>query len=183
MTDYQPLGDDELAQLDSFLLSDACDEETLGIDEAHGLLTALHLIPEEVDEASWLDAIWGEPSFADPAQQAQMSELLRRMRAEILAILDTRSEFEPLVIELDEEGETVEAWEGWCQGFVMGMELFPLHWEALPKDEQALVVPMAQLALLASDDEMEMDDQEYQDWLELIPGAVMGLYAYWHVDR
>jgi hypothetical protein len=39
---------------------------------------------------------------------------------------------------------------------------------------------MAQLALLNSDEEPEMDDEEYESWVELLPGAVLGLYSYWH---
>ena len=43
-----------------------------------------------------------------------------------------------------------------------------------------LSAPMAQLALLGSEEEPNMDETEYDSWVELIPGAVMGLYRLWH---
>lgn len=180
MSQAQPLNDQELAELDDFLLSDHCDDDTLGIDELHGFLSALLVLPETPAEAEWLPVVWGEPRFTDAAHQARMHSSLQRMVAEIRDSLHARQDFEPLVVEVEEEGEPVEVWEGWCQGFVLAMEMYPEHWEQLPKHEQALVLPMAQLALLEVDDELEMEEQEYQDWVELIPGAVMGLYAYWH---
>ena len=184
MNALSPLNESELTELDDFLLSEACDEETLGIDEVHGFLTGLLVVPEALEESRWLEAIWGEPNFANEDQRQRMIDLLRRLHAEIAASLASRRDFEPLVVEVEEQGEPVEAWEGWCQGFVMAMELQPDHWEALPKSEQSLVLPMAQLAVLGEgeSDELDMDDAEYQDWVELIPGAVMGLYAYWHTS-
>lgn len=175
-----PLDEPELAELDEFLLSDACDEDALSIDEAHGFLTALAVTPEPLAGDGWQAGIWGQPDFADENEKQQMTALLQRLGNELVSTLQARRDFEPLVIETEEEGEILEAYEGWCFGFMLGVEQQQALWDALPKDEQNLVAPMAQLALLYSDEETDMDDDEYDDWVELLPGAVMGLYAYWH---
>ncbi|MCW8828573.1 MAG: YecA family protein [Gammaproteobacteria bacterium] len=175
-----PLTQDELTELDDFLLSGACDDETLSIDEAHGYLTALQLPPVKRDETEWLKGIWGAPQFADEREQQRMSALLRQLSDDIAAELVRRRDFEPLVIEMEEGGETVESYEGWCYGFMLGVEQQQALWQELPKTEQGLLAPMAQLALLEADDEDEMEEDEYMQWVELIPGAVMGLYAFWH---
>lgn len=180
MSTHSPLNDEDLETLDNFLLSDACGDDALAIDEAHGFLTALLLPPVDESRENWLPRIWGEPAFIDAAQGEQLTGLMQRLHDDIAATLAARRDFEPLVVEVEEEGETVEAHEGWCFGFMLGVELHTELWEGLPKDEQELVLPMAQLALLYSEEEMEMDEDEYLDWLDLIPGAVMGLYAYWH---
>jgi uncharacterized protein len=169
-----------MTELDAFLLSDACDDETLTIDEAHGYLTALQLPPVQLDESAWLQEIWGTPRFADAAQAERMHQLLRRLCADIAAGLGQRRDFEPLAIELEDEGETVESYEGWCFGFMLGVEQHETLWADLPRTEQELLAPMAQLALLGTEEEQEMSEEEYGQWVELIPGAVMGLYAFWH---
>lgn len=181
MTDTKPtpLSDDELVTLDDFLLSDACDEETLSVDEAHGYLTALQLPPSRLEEGQWLETVWGQPRFADEDEAQRMQELLLRLFADIRYSLGQRRDFEPLVIETEEEGETLESYEGWCFGFMLGVEEQEAQWQELPKNEQGLMAPMAQLALLVDEGE-EMDEEEYSQWVELIPGAVMGLYAFWH---
>lgn len=175
-----PLSDQELVELDDFLLSDACDEETFAIDEAHGFLTALVVGPEAMPQSEWLEAVWGQPRFADEAQARRMTDLLVRLYRSIEADLQAGRPFEPLVVEEEEEGEVFESYEGWCFGFMAGVQEFEELWQPLPKEPQALLTPIAQLALLYTDEEPEMSEAEYGDWIELLPGAVTGLYHFWH---
>lgn len=173
------ISEEELGELDSFLLSEACDE-ALAVDEAHGYLTALIAGPSHVQEEEWMGAVWGQPRFVDAAQRDHMIKLLQRMHDDIVATLEGGLDFEPLAIEIEEEGELLEAYEGWCFGFMLGVGHDEEAWASLPKDEQPLLTPISQLALLHGDDEIEMDDEEYTSWVELLPGAVLGLYSYYH---
>jgi len=175
-----PLNETELTELDEFLLSEACDEDALSIDEAHGFLTALAVTPQPPTDDKWMSSVWGQPDFTDEEERQRMTSLLQRLHHEIVTTLQAGRDFEPLVIETEEEGETFEAYEGWCFGFMLGVEEQQALWDELSQNEQNLVAPMAQLALLYSDEETDMDDDEYSGWVELLPGAVMGLYAYWH---
>ena len=183
MTANTGLSEEELVELDDFLLSEACDDDALSVDEAHGFLTALIVGPKAVARDEWLVAVWGQPHFADEEQAKQMTDKLVRLYDNIEATLREGYPFEPLVVEEEEEGEIFEAYEGWCFGFMLGVEEQEEQWSPLPKDAQALLAPMGQLALLTSDEEEEepdMDEAEYEDWVELLPGAVTGLYAFWH---
>ncbi|HEY0719701.1 MAG TPA: YecA family protein [Gammaproteobacteria bacterium] len=173
------ISEEELGELDSFLLSEACDE-ALAVDEAHGYLTALIAGPSQAQAAEWMGAIWGQPRFEDEAQRQRMTELLNRMYDDIVATLEEGFDFEPLAIEIEEEGELLEAYEGWCFGFMLGVGHDEEAWAVLPKEEQPLLAPISQLALLHGDEEIEMDDEEYTAWVELLPGAVLGLYSYFH---
>lgn len=174
--------EDEINELDSFLLSDACPEEALSIEEAHGFLTALILTPSQSDRDKWMPVIWGQPLFRDEEQRHRLEGLFSALYSEIATILQRREPFEPMVVEMEEEGQLVESYEGWCYGFMLGVEQNQAQWQELPKSAQGLLAPMAQLALLADTEEDEMGEEEYSQWVELIPGAVMGLYDLWHGD-
>ena len=175
-----PLNEDELAELDGFLLSDACDDDVLSVDEAHGYLTAIIVSDEVLEADELLDAIWGSPRFPDEATAVRMTEYMQRLYNDIAFTLDNNQPFEPLAVEVEEDGVDVVAYEGWCYGFMLAVDDNQTQWDEMPKDEQALLAPIAQLALLNNEEEPDMEEDEYNAWVELLPGAVMGLYSYWH---
>ncbi len=177
---HKPLSDEEMAELDGFLLSDACHDEALSIDEVHGLFTALVVAGVSLPEGERLTIAWGNPSFPDSSWEEKLSGLMARLYQTIEAELAAGVRFEPLAVELEEEGDSVVAYEGWCFGFMIGVELQQESWDALPKAEQGLLTPIAQLALLNSEEPPDMDEEEYAGWVELLPGAVAALYAWWH---
>jgi uncharacterized protein len=165
------LSDTDLAELDEFLLEH---DECLSIDEAHGYLTALIVSCTDSDEASILEAVFG-----DVEAPANIRHLLLHMYQEIATELEAAEPFEPMVIEEEEGSETFEVYEGWCFGFMLAVSDFEELWRELPKDSQSLLEPIATLALLR-EEELDMDDEEYTGWVELLPGSVNGLYDYWH---
>ena len=175
----QPLSEDEILELDNFLLSAEEDEQRLTVDEAHGFLTALVIERSTVEAADWMEAIWGLPAFADDNEKQHMENLLLRMKNEIKTALKNRQNFEPLVAEFEEDGEEVVSYEGWCYGFMLAVSLAHTHWEKLPKHEQELLGPIAKLAISEEEESMELDDEEYEILIDLLPGSVIGLYDYW----
>jgi uncharacterized protein len=180
MTDQRnvPLSDDEFVELDDFLLQ-VEHEERLPVDMAHGYLAALCVGHVDVPEEEWLQTIWGEQDFADEAQQQHISNLLLRLNDEIVDSLESGEPFEPLMVELEEDGESYEAVEGWCYGFMLGVSRDEGQWDELPEDERNLLMPIARLALYYAEEDEDLDDDEYIALAELLPGAVAGLYAYW----
>jgi len=173
-----PLSEDELAALDNFLLSEQ-ESEMMPVDEVHGYLTALVVSHSQASQSEWLSVIWGDPQFADDKEQAAMTNYLLRMRNEIVETLESHRPYEPLIIEEEEDGEVVEAYEGWCLGFIHAVADHQESWDKLAKNEQELLTPIAKIALLLSEEEPDMDDEEYGACIELLPGAVAGLYSYW----
>ncbi|MCK5640117.1 MAG: UPF0149 family protein, partial [Gammaproteobacteria bacterium] len=73
------------------------------------------------------------------------------------------------------------AYEGWCFGFMLAVTNEHAVWDELPENEQDLLAPMAKLAMLhiGEESEEEMDEDEYDTWVDLLPGAVASLYGYW----
>ena len=166
------LTDAELAELDEYLLSE--EDDRLAIDEAHGYLTALIVSGCDSGEDAILKALLGQ---AKPS--ARIAELLLRMVQDIAIELESSAPFEPMVIEEEENGESFEVYEGWCFGFMLAVSDNEETWTQLPKDQQALLEPIATLALLR-EEELDMDDEEYTGWVGLLPGSVNSLYTYWH---
>jgi uncharacterized protein len=172
------LTDDELIELDDFLLSAGEDSECLTIDEAHGYLSALAVTQLQAEQDQWLEAIWGTPAFEDEAVQERITGLLLRMYEDIAATLEASLPFEPLIIENEVDGELLESYEGWCYGFMLEVGDNPVCWEQLSKDEDPLLLPIAKLAMQCNEDEPELDEEEYQMLVELLPGSLAGLHAF-----
>jgi len=181
MTDLSSsaLSDQELIALDSFILSLEHEDGCLPVDEAHGYLTGRLVAGNRFKDDSWMEGIWGKPAFADQKEAEDMKGLLTRLCEDVQAALDSNTPFEPLVAEIEEENGIVEAFEGWCFGFMLAASEEEERWEDLPRNEQSLFAPIAKLAMLHTDEDFEMEDDEYEMLIELIPGSVTGLKQYW----
>lgn len=175
-----PLSSEELEELDLFLLGEGEAEGGLLIDEVHGYFTAMVVAHSDQDDSSLLNVVWDERVFSDESEQQRLTELMLRMRDDISALLKAGCPIEPLVIEEEDDGFVSEAYEGWCFGFMFGLASEQTRWDTLPKHEKELVGPIATLALLHDDDDIDMDDNEYEGWVEMLPGSVSGLYAYFN---
>ncbi|NOT13106.1 MAG: UPF0149 family protein [Methylococcaceae bacterium] len=53
-----PLSEDEFAELDLFLMSDATSDETMRIDGLDGYLMTIAIGPKQVPLKRWLPEIW-----------------------------------------------------------------------------------------------------------------------------
>ncbi len=173
-----PLSDDELMALDTFLLS-AEDDESMSIDEAHGYLTALIVGHSRTEQSEWLPAVWGSPVFSDSEEELKMTEMMQRLYNEIKATLTANKTFEPLVTEMEEDDEVFVEYEGWCFGFMMGLAQEADKWDLIPKEEQELLTPIGELALVYVEEASPVDAEDYETLVELIPGSVASLYRYW----
>ncbi len=175
MNKTSPLNEDELIQLDELLI-DCAHDDSLAIDEAHGYFTALLVAHIDIDDCSIVEAVLGQAAGDD---KATLVSLLTRMYHDLTAELKTEKNFEPMVIEEEENGESFEQYEGWCFGFMLGMTDQEQRWSDLSKEAKNLVEPIATLALMR-EEELNMDDEEYSGWVELLPGSVDSLYHYFH---
>ncbi len=96
-----PLSSEDLARLHEFLLSGACNDDAMSVDQVHGLLTAIVCGPEPVLPSEWIPAVFGEePEFASVEEDEQIMALLMRMNNEIVNCLDDPADtpdFEPIL--------------------------------------------------------------------------------------
>ena len=179
------LDDADLEELDQYLRAHAGEDHLL-LDGVHGLLTAVGIGPEKISPDEWLPEILHEP-FADEEQGRRVLELLARLNESVELEVEADS-YEPILgeVELD-DGDTALSALGWCEGFSRGVDLRARQWESrLSADSHLteLLGPIMALAVeegvFATDaDFAPLSEQEYDDCLSQLPGAVNAVAHYW----
>ena len=155
------LTEKEFDELDRFLMSDRCGDETMAMDALHGYLTAIAIGPEPVPVDEWLPRVWGpspddEPDFRNEQQAQRMRELLGRAFNEIVVTFDVApKDFEPLFSVHQWKGKEVLDAEAWCWGFLEGVSLREEAWQPLRDSEQASL--LRAIRLLGAE---EIDEEE-----------------------
>lgn len=133
-----PLSDDELDELDQFLLSDDTREEAMDISMLDGFLTALAIGPNTLPPSQWMPVIWGGPiTWQSEAQAKRMMSLVFRHANDILFNLRSYpDEFQPLLYEREHEGKKIPIIDEWCSGFIQGMALDEAAWRPLMESDE-----------------------------------------------
>ena len=160
------LTEKEFDELDRFLMSDRCGDETMAMDALHGYLTAIAIGPETVAMDEWLPRVWGpepedSPEFRDEKQEERIRELLARSLEEIVVTFDVApKDFEPLFSVHQWKGKEVLDAEAWCWGFLEGMSLREAAWQPLRDSAQASL--LRAIRLLGAE-EIEEDEVKLVD--------------------
>ena len=143
MPQDQLLSEKEFNELDQFLLSDRCGDESMTMDALHGYLTAIAIGPEPVPQEEWMARVWGPeegdaPDFANPKQAARIAGLMARVLEDVTTTLAVApADFEPLFCEHVWKGKKLLDAETWCWGFMEGVDLRADAWQPLRDSEQA----------------------------------------------
>ena len=79
-----PLSDEELDELDAFLMAEGMPEEAMDVAMLDGFFTALAIGPNTLLPSRWLPLVWGETEsepmqFADDVQVQRILGLVMRM--------------------------------------------------------------------------------------------------------
>jgi uncharacterized protein len=155
------LTEKEFDELDHFLMSDQCSDETMAMDALHGYLAAIAIGPVPVSMDEWLPRVWGPdpedtPDFRDDKQAARIHELMARALEEIVVTFDVApKDFEPLFSVHQWKGKEVLDAEAWCWGFLEGVSLRSEAWQALRDSPQAAL--LRAIRLLGAE---EIDEEE-----------------------
>jgi uncharacterized protein len=186
----QPLSDEELGKLESFLASESTPEDCLfSIEMLDGYMTALVVGPEVITQDVWIPFIWDQendnkPSFSSEAEARTIEELLvRHMNSIARQFEEDPDEFFPMFEQFgyaDEEEKRV-AVENWALGFTVGMELAHVSWRPFLEAEETaqFVLPMFLLAKI-TDDLDELTEEEMDSMALLMPEFIIKIYEYWN---
>lgn len=183
----EPLSDQEIAELDEFLMSDATPEESMDIVTLDGFLTSLVIGPEVVPPSAWLKTIWGgegEPRFASSEQAQRVISLIMRRFNTLSFLFEEPPEFAPILWEREVEGTTYRIADDWCWGFMAGVSLAAQAWQLLLVDPEnrAMLRPILTLGteegwrLLEADSDPDGAEQAAFDALE---SSVIAISHYW----
>ncbi len=140
-----PLSDEELDELDQFLLSDAVSDETMLLDMLDGYLTAIVIGPTTILPSQWLPGVWGPseddaPEYESVEQAQRIMELMmRHMNGITWSLQYDADAFDPLLDSMVHEGDACEyvVGEAWAYGFMQGVELCRQDWQPLFDDPTA----------------------------------------------
>lgn len=188
MTDHNtPLNEQELLELDEFLVSEQVPEECMDISMLDGFLTALIIAPRPLLPEVWLPWVWDSengrrpPTFQSAEHQQHLMDLfIRHMNSIGHTLLHNPDEYAPLVYESEDtyaDGEPVLAGDAWCIGFMRGVELGEADWLPCLEAHGDLLVP---IALLGTEDGMDilqkMSEDEQRMAVESLAPTVLEIY-------
>jgi uncharacterized protein len=181
-----PVSNEDVNRLDAFLRSDRVPEGAMWIDELHGFITALVCGPEVVMPSEWMSMVWnGE------APEWQSVDELRDLLGGIMRLWNTVAKtvngcdgYEPILMTVANElGEEETVVEGWCRGFLRGVDMRREAWLAV-KDEAFSLDLFTILALARAGETGEAEEVVYnremrEQLIQNLPDTVYRLRAYW----
>jgi uncharacterized protein len=140
-----PLSDEELEELDQFLMSEAVSDEAMVLDTLDGYLTAIVIGPATILPSQWLPGIWGEseddaPEYESMEQAQRILELvMRHMNGIIWTLQYDADAFDPLLNTMASGEDPREYLDGetWAYGFMQGIDLCRQEWQPLFDDPVA----------------------------------------------
>ena len=182
-----PLTDQQIDQLDAYLLSDKVQEEALDYIALHGYLCALAISPAPLSEDEWIEQVMAQPQTNNTDRQRQdMLALMRKELAYLRECLESDQDIDlpcDLTLEVDQEGDCLL--EYWAQGF---MELIfsqeEVWFSEQEEDVAECLLPFMLAAKLDEDSELEelrRQPELCQQLCEQIPELLQDLYLLFRV--
>ena len=132
--DQGPLTDEEIEELDQFLLDAKGIEESMDVSALDGFLTAIVSGPKTITPSAWMRWVWdmerGEdtPAFKIGRAQRIIGFLMRHMNDIARTLQQAPDQYEPLLMENPNKGAPVPILDGWCMGYMTGVQLDPEGW-------------------------------------------------------
>ena len=130
-----PLSDEEIEELDDFLLDAEGIDESMNVSMLDGFLTALICAPKLILPSEWMRWVWDtehgkdSPNFSSEDEAGRILSMLMRHMNDITRTLSQAPEYyEPLLLENINSGNPIPILDEWCMGFVKGMSLDEEGW-------------------------------------------------------
>jgi uncharacterized protein len=186
------LSDEEMDALEAILVSDDMPENCMDLETLDGFLAGVLLSPAVIERKHWFPEIWSTNGAADFGSGDAMQRAIRLILAyynEVATTLGRRSEnldtdecWGPFCFAVEEGDDSPGVGEGWIDGFINGLELWPEDWQAGLSDEIADDVQNALQQIIApweSDDADSADNETRLEWLESAGEAVNCIFVRW----
>ncbi len=129
------LTDDELAELDQFLLDAEGVDASMDISMLDGFFAAILSGAKTILPSEWMRWVWdtekGEESpVYESVDQAQriMALIMRHMNSVATTLMQAPQEYEPLLMENTQADEPIPVIDEWCVGYMRGVSLDMEGW-------------------------------------------------------
>ena len=191
------LTDQEIQELDAFLLGNDRLENAMNISTLDGFLCAVLSGPKVIMPSEWMRWVWdmeeGEqaPEFASEKQAQRIFSLLMRHSNDIaLTLTQAPRGYEPLFFERDIKGRTVSIVDEWCCGYIKGIALDPMGWQSLINAQSDWFEVIHLYGTEGGWDRLkelveahEDADARHQAFVDRISPAARNIHAYWLARR
>lgn len=185
-----PLSDEELDELDGFLL-DLDTEEGMTLDMLDGFLHALAIGPETVMPSQWLPKVWGQDGGAllPPVQDMEEANhllglVMRHFNSIVLGFEQHPPAVSPLWTTTRYDTGEFEDAEMWAYGFAEAVQLNPAAWQALFKhpDGQRWYRPIHLLGAeepSLEEDSLTRTPEQREALTAQIESSLLQIHAFW----
>ena len=187
------LSNEELDQLDHYLMSEMTPEETMDLEMLDGFLVALAIGPDSTPAEQWLPAVFGGhlPENLDPAIHDMILRQAEYVAARFAApAREKQAEDEPLYFPLVLQEDTGDdKWmdtlgQYWSGGFRAGLMIREQEWvEAMDEDEEMsdLVCDIMTLELGRHPERTSeiLNRREREERVDELPWLVEGVLYRW----
>ena len=139
---FEPLTEDELEELEQFLLYELDTEEGMALDTLDGFLHAIVIGPVFIHPHEWLPMVWGTEDGETPpmpsveAFNRVLQLVMRHYNGIVSGFAMQPPEFLPLWATCTFEEQEFDDAEGWAYGFCEGVKLSQPAWQALLDDSE-----------------------------------------------
>ena len=188
-----PLTEDEIDELDQYLLYGTESDEAMVIDVLDGYLHAIAIAPITLHPRQWLPKIWGTdqmmPSGESLDRVNHILGLVFRHYNSIIANLESNPpELYTTWATTLYRGKEYDDAEGWAYGFIEGMRLCWNDWQPLlsTKEGQAWFRPIGLLAehdFSPDQDELTKTPARRAKLALQIPDAIVAMHSFWIPQR
>lgn len=185
----QPLSQDELTDLETFLASDQTPEDCMSsLEMIDGYMTAIVIGPEIISQSTWIPYLLNPEKqrndiFVSDTQAEQITSLMERHASAIASQFESDpEEFLPLyeMFSYATEEERELAIEEWSLGFILGMELSHEAWQPMFAEEESAMLagPVFVLGKITEDYET-MSQEEKDEMADMLDESVVRMFSFW----
>ncbi len=185
-----PLSDEELEELDQFLLYGVDNDEAMTLDTLDGYLHAIAIGPQTIMPSQWLPKVWGEDSAMMPPTDSidQLNHIMGLVMRLYNSIIHGFENKPPLVAPYWDTyeydiGEFEEA-DGWAYGFTEGVALNRAAWKPLFDSPQGQrwyrpIGLLGEESFSADQDELTKTPEQREQLAQQIEDSLANIHAFW----
>ena len=139
---FEPLSDEEIDELDHFMLHEVNCDEGMTLDMLDGYLHAIAIGPKTLMPRQWMPLIWGKgDSMMPPVESIEklnqiLGLIMRMFNSVISGLEEDPPEIYPHWCAQEYRGREYDDAEGWAYGFTQGVHLCQAEWAPLLQTPQ-----------------------------------------------
>lgn len=181
----EPLSEQEITELDEFLLSIDNDDAIYCLSMLDGFLTAIVSGPDIILPSHWLEVVFADGDSGSRWQSEEELEYFLQLMIRFMnnisdLLMDAADEYEPCFLERIDGDNSFLIVDEWCIGYMKGVSLCEDAWQDLPAQQRKMLDAIELFSDEAGWNKLaKMSDREVDQCQAKIPDAARQLHAYW----